>query len=287
MRYTTPLRYPGGKTKLAKFIQLIFEENYLLDGHYVEPFAGGSGIAFALLFHEYARHVHINDIDKSVYAFWYSVLNDTDNLCRLIKETPVDVGQWDRQKAIQVNSDNHSLLDLGFSTFFLNRCNRSGIISGGIIGGREQTGKWKIDARFNKQNLIERIEKIALYRGRISLYNLDASELVASVMPNLPQKTLVYLDPPYYIKGKELYENHFMHSDHESLAKLITEKIKQKWIISYDLHNVTQSLYSNFRQITYSLSYSAADRYKGTELMVFCDDLKIPDVANPANLQAA
>jgi len=285
--YTTPLRYPGGKSKLSRFIELVFEENDLLDGHYVEPYAGGSGLAFALLFHEYSMHIHINDLNKSVHAFWYSVLNDTDKLCKKIHDTPVNMEEWRKQKAVQENGDRYDIFELGFSTFFLNRTNRSGIITGGVIGGQNQDGKWKLDARFNKQNLIARIEKIASYRNRISLYNIDAARLIEEVVPQLPQKTLVYLDPPYYQKGQDLYENHYKHDDHEKIARLITSEIHQKWIVSYDLVPEIRGLYKNFRQISYSLSYSAGDRCRGEEIMIFCNDLNIPEVSNPAKIKAA
>lgn len=287
MRYFTPLRYPGGKSKLAKFIQLIFEENRLLDGHYVEPYAGGAGIAFSLLFHEYATHVHINDLNRSVYAFWHSVLNETDNLCRLISDTPVTVSEWQRQKSIQNDLSNQSLLQLGFSTFFLNRTNRSGIISGGIIGGLQQFGEWKIDARYNKDALIARISKIARYRNRISLYNKDAIEFLTEITGTLPEKSLIYLDPPYYVKGQALYQNHYLHQDHVNLAFLVRRQLRQRWIVSYDHVQEIEQLYQDVRKITYHLSYSAADRYKGSEIIFFSDDLIIPNVHNPAAINAA
>lgn len=287
MRYTTPLRYPGGKTKLANFVKLLIEQNDLLDGHYVEPFAGGAGIAFALLFEEYVLHAHINDLNKQVFAFWDAVLNQTDALCQLIHDTPVTVDEWHRQKLIQTNQGDFSSLALGFSTFFLNRTNRSGIITGGIIGGLKQTGEWKIDARYNKVNLIVRIKKIAAYRHRISLYNMDAEDLLRNVVPELPDKTLVYLDPPYYVKGKHLYQNHFTHEDHVSLAGVVANNIRQHWIVSYDFVPEISDMYEDYRQIDYHLSYSAADRYKGSELMVFDDSLEIPEVVNPAKVKVA
>jgi len=287
MRYTTPLRYPGGKSKLANFIKMVIEENFLLDGHYVEPFAGGAAIAFSLLFEEYVIHAHINDLDRSVFSFWASVLNQTDDLCRLINDTPVTVDEWRRQKQIQSNPDEYSTLELGFSTFFLNRTNRSGIIAGGIIGGLDQTGKWKIDARYNKEGLIARIKKIASFRHRISLYNLDAEDLLRNVVPTLPDKTLVYLDPPYYVKGKDLYQNHFKHDDHVSLANVATNNIRQHWIVSYDFVPEISEIYEDFRQVDYQLSYSAATRQKGSELMVFDDSLIIPEVSNPVKINVA
>ncbi len=287
MRYTTPLRYPGGKSKLARFIKLVLEENFLLDGHYVEPFAGGAGIAFSLLFEEYVSHAHINDLNPSVFAFWDSVLNHTDDLCRLILDTPVTIEEWRRQQAVQKQLGTCSTIELGFSTFFLNRVNRSGIITGGVIGGINQAGKWKIDARFNKPDLVARIEKIAMYRGRISIYNEDAGDLLQNIVPNLPDKTLVYLDPPYYVKGKDLYQNHFVHQDHVTLAEIVKNNIRQNWIVSYDFVPEISDIYEDYRQIDYQLSYSAATRQKGSELMIFDDSLLIPQVANPAKIKAA
>lgn len=287
MQFSTPLRYPGGKGKLTNFVKQVIVDNSLLDGHYVEPFAGGAGIALALLFQEYMVHIHINDLNKSVYSFWYSVINETEDLCRLITDTTVTIDEWQRQRAIQNCSSSVSLLELGFSTFFLNRTNRSGIIKAGVIGGKDQTGEWKIDARYNKKDLISRIVMVANYRGKISIYNQDASDFLLRVVPDLPDNTLIYLDPPYYIKGKDLYENHYTHNDHESLAKIATESIRQHWMVSYDFVPQISEMYKGFRQIDYLLNYSASARYKGSELMVFDDTLLIPEVVNPSKVKAA
>ena len=182
--FRSPLRYPGGKRKLANFISLIFHYNDLLDGEYIELYAGGASVALKLLFDEYVRRIHINDIDKGVYAFWHSVLNETEDLCRLVRDTQVSMDVWNQQKRVQ-SASCQSLLELGFSTFFLNRTNRSGIISAGVIGGKNQTGKWKLDARYNKEDLIVRIAKIARYRERINLYNEDAVTLLRDIIPHL------------------------------------------------------------------------------------------------------
>lgn len=288
MRFNTPLRYPGGKGKLTGFIRLVFEQNKLTDGHYVEPYAGGAGIALSLLFLEYASHIHLNDINKSVYAFWRSVLKQTDELCRLIYDSKVTMTEWYRQKAVQDNPSHYSLLELGFSTFFLNRSNRSGIIRAGVIGGKNQDGKWKLDARFNKPDLISRIKKISLYSDRISLYNLDADKLIHGIIPRLPDKTLVYLDPPYYVKGEGLYENHYAHADHVRVSQLVKTQIKRKnWIVSYDNTPEIQGLYKKYRKIVYGLNYSAQNRHTGSEVMFFSPHLIIPEVSNPAKLKTA
>lgn len=277
--FTSPLRYPGGKSAISNFIKLVLLKNNLLDGHYVEIYAGGSGIAWPLLFEEYVKCVSMNDISKPLYAFWHSVLHDTERLCRLINDVPVTIEEWHRQKAIQSRLNDFSSLELGFSTFFLNRTNRSGILQAGVIGGKSQNGKWKIDARFNKKDLIQRIQRIVCYASRIRLYNLDAFDFINTILPILSKKALVYLDPPYYTKGQELYENHYSHDDHVKLASLIPIQIKQPWIVSYDYCPQITALYSQYRSIQYNLSYSAQERYVGSEIMFFSHSIVIPDTA--------
>ena len=286
MRYLTPLRYPGGKSKLANFMSLVFEENNLIKGHYVEPYAGGAGIALHLLFSGHASHIHINDLSKSIYAFWKVVLEDTDNICRLINDTPVDTCTWFKQRKIQAHPEQHSTLELGFSTFFLNRTNRSGIITGGVIGGQNQDGPWKLYARYNKTNLISRIEKISRVSDHITIYNQDAAEFISEVIPTLPLQSLVYLDPPYYAKGRDLYENHYVSDDHLTISNLVGD-MNQKWIVSYDDTPETREMYRGYENLLYQLSYSAANHYKGAEIMFFSDNLLIPTVDNPAQLQKA
>lgn len=281
MRFDTPLRYPGGKGKLSNFIKLVLDTNGLSGGHYVEPYAGGAGLALNLLFHDYAACIHINDISRPLYAFWHSVLHATEELCRKIRDIEVTMEEWHRQKAVQAMPDERSLLELGFSTFFLNRTNRSGIISAGAIGGKHQSGAWKLDVRFNKDALCRRIEKIAQHASRICLYNQDAAELIANVVPALPEKRLVYLDPPYYVKGQGLYENYYSYEDHARIAALVQGMNNGYWIVSCDNALAIRKLYGAYRQIVYRQSYTAQEKYAGAELMVFSHRLALPEVSSP------
>ncbi len=209
----SPLRYPGGKGKLARFVAALIRRNGLSDGLYVEPYAGGAAVAWELLLTGVVRRVVINDVSKPVYAFWRSVLDRTDELAALIAHTPVDLANRDRLKALLSDADAADELELGFALFFLNRTHRSGILNGGVIGAREQTGR-KIDARYNKADLIRRIKRIAAARRRIELTNLDAVKFVQSKSVDWPAKTLVYLDPPYYEKGSQLYYDFYENKDH-------------------------------------------------------------------------
>ncbi len=274
-RFVSPLRYPGGKLKVVDYVKRMFEENNLMDGTYIEPYAGGASVALSLLFSEYASRIWINDKDRSIYAFWHSVLNETENLCRLVSDTPLNMGTWHAQREVQQRKQEAELLELGFSTFFLNRTNRSGILSGGVIGGKEQTGNFKIDARFNKEDLIERIENIAEYADRIELTSVDAIDLINTIKKP-SEKTFCYLDPPYYVKGRDLYLNYYDDDDHKAIAKAI-RKYKGKWIISYDAEDFIKGLYRGYRQKEYYLSYSAGNPAKGKEIMVYSDGLVIPE----------
>lgn len=286
MSFNTPLRYPGGKGRLTQFVADIIAMNGLTGGHYVEPYAGGAGIAVSLLYLQYVSRIHLNDLNNAVYAFWHIVLNETEELCRLINDTPVTMDEWRRQRLIQDDKDA-SLIELGFSTFFLNRTNRSGIIQGGVIGGKDQAGKWKIDARFNKSDMVKRIQKIASFKARIEIHNLDAADLIVNVLPRIPEQALVYLDPPYYVKGRGLYQNHYYHDDHKKIAKLVASEVKQKWIVSYDNVEQIKEMYAGFRQETFSLHYSAGARYRGSEVFVYGPGLKTPAEIRPFRGAAA
>lgn len=276
MRHVTPLRYPGGKAKIWQYIASVIRANGCMDGHYAEPYAGGAGIALQLLVNEYVRYIHLNDLNKSVYSFWHSVLNNADDFCEKIEQCKLTIDEWKEQREIQKSPKGFSKIDLGFSLFYLNRTNRSGIISAGVIGGLDQTGPWKIDARFNKSDLIKRIQTISSYKNRIKISNLDAEKFLKSKVLALPENTLTYLDPPYYDKGHRLYDNFYVHDDHARLAEFLrTEMRNRKWLVSYDNVANICDLYKKFRQENYGLSYSARDYRIGSEVMIFSPKLVV------------
>jgi DNA adenine methylase len=284
-RFPSPLRYPGGKGKIANFLKLLFTKNNLAGHGYAEPYAGGASVALQLLYDEYASHIYINDLNRSIYAFWWAVLNDTDALCARISSARLSIAEWKRQRAIQ-SAIAISPIDLAFSTFYLNRTNRSGIISGGVIGGLRQRSTWGIEARFNKPELIRRIHKIARYRNRITLTNVDAAIFLQRELVSLPHPAIAYLDPPYYGKGADLYESYYQHADHEAIAAIVGSLERVPWIVSYDRTPEILRLYSGFRRISYGLKYSAQERYSGSEVMFFAPNLSIPQVNSPANIQS-
>jgi len=283
--YYSPLRYPGGKGKLAEFLKDIIRSNNLSNGCYVEPYAGGAAIALELLLLGHVSSICINDLNPSVYALWSSVINRTDEFCERIMTVPLTMEKWHQQKAIHMDRSKQEELDLGFSAFFLNRCNRSGIISGGVIGGKDQAGKWKIDARFNREALVQRIQQISAVKEKIFLTNMDAVNFIKTLKRKIPSRSLVYLDPPYFVKGKRLYDSFYSYADHVKVAKTVLNLTGIKWLVSYDDVPTIRELYQQARSIRYSLSYSAKDRYKGSEVMFFSKDLLIPPIPAKSCIQ--
>jgi DNA adenine methylase len=279
MTYYSPLRYPGGKGKISTFFSELFTANNLVGGTYIEPYVGGGSIALYLLMNRIVNRIIINDMDRSLFAFWHSVLNNSEEFCQLITNTPVTMETWHRQREIQRNKADVDLLSLGFSTFFLNRTNRSGIIKGGVIGGLNQTGNYLIDARYNPDKLRERIQAIARFSNHIELFNLDAVELVNNLQNDLPNNSLFYFDPPYYVKGKGLYMNYYNDQDHLDIYNAITQIENQKWIVTYDKVDFIRDLYINYRMFEYSLNYSAATVGKGKEYMILSDNCILPPVS--------
>ncbi|MBB1579132.1 MAG: DNA adenine methylase [candidate division SR1 bacterium] len=279
MTFYSPLRYPGGKNKLAKFLAKICVDNEI-SGHYVEPYAGGASVAFFLLMEKYVKQITINDKDLAIYAFWYSVLYDTKNLIKKIRETEITIENWRIQKNIQKQKEDASLLDLGFSTFFLNRTNISGIINAGPIGGINQVGKYKLSCRYNKEELIKRIQLIAKYKKHITLENLDALDLIKKIKKT--KNTIFYFDPPYYLKGQSLYLNAYSNGDHKKVADEIRKIRNVKWIVSYDNTPEITELYDGFNKIEYSFKHTAYRAKEGLEVLFFSNNLiNVDSKTNP------
>ena len=272
----SPLRYPGGKGKLAPFMGLMINKMNIKNGTYIEPFAGGAGVALMLLMEGYVDDIVINDYDKAIYSVWRAIISEPENLVDRILDTPINIDEWKKQKEIYVEQNKKYSLDLAFATFFLNRTNRSGILKGGPIGGFEQTGNYGIEARYNAEKLVERIRAVAKYKKHIKVYNKEIVSFIESVLPNYGQNSMTYFDPPYFNKGPELYKNFFDKEDHAKIAQLILNGVPGNWIITYDDTPEIIELYKQQCIRRYDLNYSAANTGKSSEVIVFNDNKFCP-----------
>lgn len=273
----SPLRYPGGKAKLFPFFSELIRKNNLFDVEYCEPYAGGAGLAIRLLTSGFVERVRINDIDSSVYAFWLAALRDTDNFCRKIERTPTTILEWRRQKSIWMEGNKRNTLELGFATFFLNRTNRSGIIEGaGPIGGYEQRSTWKLDVRLVKNKHIENLRELSRYAGQIAISKLDAMQFFKRIARY--NRVLVYLDPPYFVKGRKLYKNFYEEEDHQDIACDVRRQQKCKWVISYDDVPQIRNLYGGLEAVSYALNYSAGRKGVGREIMFASPAIELPRI---------
>ncbi len=276
-RLYTPLRYPGGKARFAPLIADVIQSNGLTSGHYLEPYAGGAGLALILLFDGHVTHIHINDADPAVAAFWRVATTRASELINKVANEPVTLEAWHHWRSVMLGQTEAAELDRGFATLFMNRTNRSGILMGGVIGGKGQSGIYKVDARFMRDKICARLLRIGEHSSAIHVYEEDAEALLTRCHRFLPLKSLVYLDPPYYVKGSGLYRNSYKHADHERIAKLLgSVNFRRPWIVSYDNVSEIRSMYKYARAFSYGLSYTAQRRYVGAEVMFFGDRLKPP-----------
>lgn len=279
MHYS-PLRYPGGKNKLSAFIASRCLDNGI-NGHYIEPYSGGASVALFLLLEGFVNKITINDKDRSIYAFWYSVLNLTEELCKKIENTSITIDEWKKQKEIQNRKQDADLLELGFSTFFLNRTNRSGIINAGVIGGVKQDGTYTIDCRFNKKALVDRIKKIANRKNDIELCGEDALDLIDKIQREAQDNNIIfYFDPPYYYKASSLYMNHYKGENHKAVSDKIKSINNIRWIVSYDNVPEIKSLYSDCKKKEYSFKHTAHTAKEGKEILFFSPNIREIEIEN-------
>lgn len=264
--HKSPLRYPGGKNCIYAFVRNLIEENNMVGIKYAEPYSGGAGLALRLLMNGLVSEIHINDLDPSIYAFWNAILHQTDDFCSWIEEVKIDIPTWEYYKQVQRERDQHNKIELAKSTFFLNRTNVSGIIFGGPIGGMKQTGKYRLSARFNKSELIYRIQNIAALSNQIHLSNLDGLFFLDKI-EQTHNDIFIYLDPPYYKKGSFLYMNAFHDDNHRDLSKRVVQ-LHNRWMVSYDNQDFILELYPQYRKIVYQLSQCTSNRV-GDEVLIF------------------
>lgn len=275
MKTASPLRYPGGKSALAGLLGQLRRVNGLGDREIAEPFGGGAGASLSLLYLEETRCIKINDADPAIHDFWWTLVNRPEPFLSMLSQTRVSIGEWRRQRDVYRSKGRVTRLRRGFSAFYLNRCNRSGIImNGGPIGGLKQDGEWRIGARYNKAELRRRCEKVAEYRERITVSCDDGIQFIQRLDP---QSTFFLIDPPYFGKGPTLYLNSLDAAYHEKLAARLEAMSTEAWVLTYDDCPEVRRMYRGWACMRpFSLRYVAAERRIGRELLITPKWMRVP-----------
>lgn len=247
--FLSPLRYPGSKRWLASFIKKALTLNKISPKLYIEPFAGGASVALQLMVENAVDQVILMDLDPLIAYFWETLFFDTDWLIDQIESIDVTIEKWYEYKQFQPKTKR----EYAIACLFLNRTSFSGIIRDeiGPLGGRNQESKYKIDCRFPRTTLIDRIIRIADYRDKIfSIWScswLDGVKKIRKLQieEKLPIKDLFfYLDPPFFERANRLYRCYFHQEDHTELRDFLIN-LKDYWILSYDSSPKIEELYSD------------------------------------------
>lgn len=265
-QFPSPLRYPGGKYRIYPFIKSFIYENGIKGINYAEPYAGGGGLALQLLYDDCIENLYMNDLDLSIYSFWNAVLTHGEELCEWVSGVDVSIRSWLLYRSVLMNLTSVPRIELAKATLFLNRVNVSGVLKGGPIGGRAQRGKYKLDARFNRDVIVDRICKIMRYADRIKVSCREGKDF-AQALEKRKENFLIYFDPPYFRKGKGLYMNYFKEEDHIKLAEFIVS-LKKMWILSYDNEDFIKKLYRDNDKVVYQLAQCTSNKI-GEEVLIF------------------
>lgn len=279
---TNPLRYPGGKHYLTDYVAALIECSNLTGCTLCEPYAGSAAVSLDMLARGLVDRVVLIEKDPLLYSFWRAVAECPDELCKRIGQLDVSLDTWNRLLSFRSAQTplEHPLLDMAVACVFYNRTNFSGILAANPLGGKSQTSAYSIDCRFNKTTVIGHIERIAQYHEHMRVKWADAVSFMRASLNELNRdRCLVYADPPYYEKGKDLYRYHYSDQQHEELARLL-KKARFSWLLSYDDHPFIEELYfggtSSLKSQRLHLDYIAQKRKQGRELLI--SNLDIPPV---------
>lgn len=274
MSTINPVRYPGGKgsKSIVERVLSLYPDGYLKNRTWIEPFCGGCGLGLSLLVRQAVKRAEFYDSDARICAMWHEIAYDSENLCRKISDTDVNMRLFEWAKAT-ANDNDSTLEDKGFATYVLNRCCHSGYIDGGAIGGKEQNGNYKLDCRFNKPNIIKRIRRVAELAdyGLVSFSEpCDALDTITAI-PNRFERNdvFVYADPPYVQMGSACYRRGV---DHQLLADSLHQigDNGYDWLLSYDDCSQVREMYDDciFEPLVVSYSNNAKTRGKTAEVLI-------------------
>ena len=267
----SPFRYPGGKGFLTPYLEDQIRQRFGANKPtYAEPFCGGAGSALNLLVDGSVGHLHLNDADYRIFSAWKAMIRETDRFLERLQNVKPNLETWEDslQKLHEKPTSRYSF-EVGFAAFFINRTSRSGVVLGsGPIGGYNQDGNWKIDARFNKAGLSERIRRIGNLSDSISLSCLDGLEFCRQLeKEKCLDATFLFVDPPYVHAGGRLYHDGMNLAKHDALAEWLLSGVAPHWLLTYDDHQVVRENFATMQEHRIQVRYSLGKRRLEKELM--------------------
>lgn len=258
---------------MAPFLRHVIEAQRTRPVFYAEPFAGGAGAAMQLLSDGVVEHVALNDLNGGITSFWRAVFEENDRLAEAVRTAELSLGMWHQQREIQLDAQADPF-ERGFATFYLNRTNRSGILGGRPIGGLEQTGTWKLDARFNKADLVARIRHLSSFRDRVTVTQNEGRLFLDALDGDRTEK-MIYVDPPYLKQGEDLYLANMLYRDHVNLARTLL-RLKSPWLLTYDRDDrIPEQFYPGLACAAFSISHTAAIQHLGKEYLVVPEHVRV------------
>jgi DNA adenine methylase len=283
------IRYPGGKSKLCQQIIDKLSSYITPNTIYYEPFFGGGGIGLKLLknpplksplgmryiFYPTISSIWINDKDIGISCLWTSVIKYAEKLKRKIIDFKPSVFDFYAFKRELLRLDRKPILeddivDIGFKKLAIHQISYSGLgtKSGGPLGGINQQSKYLIDCRWSPKYLCKKIDNFHTLFSNINIeQQYCTNEDFGVLLNNANTNCLVYLDPPYYVKGNELYQCGFNENDHVRLSNML-RIANYKWLLSYDDCPEIRKLYWWANTESLSVNYTINTSNNKNELLI-------------------
>lgn len=258
------LRYPGSKRKLVKTISKFLEKLNKNCNTYIEPFLGAGFVAANWLQDHQYDYTFLNDKDEDIAGIFNVIIRWPGELIKEIEQFTPSVESFYAFKAAR----SFYPVKRALETIALHQMSYSGLgkMAAGPIGGKKQNGSYKVDCRWNAKKLAAMILKWHDILKRAYCISSNDFAQVLSLEGNIPT-ALMYLDPPYYEKGKELYQYSFSEADHQRLFESLNVT-RAKWLLSYDDHDFIRRLYRDYYMHEIEASYTIKTHRKKKELLI-------------------
>ena len=235
-------RYPGGKSKLRAKIVEQLNTQADDDLQYREPFLGGGSIGLRLLSdNSNITDIWINDKDIGIACLWTAAIQYYEEFKERVKSFVPSVAAFYEFKAelttiSTLPEQRDHIVDIGFKKLAIHQISYSGLgtKSGGPLGGAAQKSAYKVDCRWSPGYICKKLDVIHNQLKNIQIHKNCCTNLdFITLIEDTSCKCLLYLDPPYFLKGNDLYQHGFTIQDHERLASAL-RNTKHTWVLSYD-----------------------------------------------------